>query len=98
MVGSPPPGTVSADEGRGAHALHERLEEPGGDRPDGAVTEGSAVEAGDRLHVGGGAGEEELLEPAELVGEDGVLAVADPKLTGEAEHHVARDAGEDVVR
>src|SRR5512138_262262 len=62
---------------------------PGADR--------TSVELDDRGDVARGAGDEQLVEPADLLLEDRRLAYGHALLDRQLEHDVARDAGEDVV-
>src|SRR6185503_18076451 len=57
-----------------------------------------AIELHDRRDVAGGAGDEQLVETADLLLQDGRLAHVHAFLDRELEHDVAGDARQDVIR
>src|SRR5574338_1027283 len=76
----------------GVHAAIQRRREPTGDRTGLAVADRTAVELHDRRHVAGGPGDEELLQPTDLLLEDRRFAHRDAFLHGELEDDVSRDS------
>src|SRR5690606_12928509 len=70
-----------------------RLQRPG-DRAAAAAADLAAVDLADRRHLGGRAGEEDLVGDVQLVARDAALLDRDAAVAGQHQDRLARDAGE----